>query len=244
MGTSCLVNAPLTSGNVTHISHCRILLGSGTTHTMRAVSEPYADSLESIRIPHTWVEDALGYVTSIVVTSLGLYLIQSVGAVTGGTAGLSLLVSYWTGLPFEVLFVLVNLPFFGLALSKKGVGFMVRSLGCVIAVSAMTHGLGDLLPLEGLDTVYGVVAGNLLVGLGLLVIFRHGASMGGFNVLALVLQERLNLRAGYVQMGLDVAVVLLALAVVAPVTVLLSAVGAIVLNIILAFNHRPGRYLA
>ncbi|MBC7276289.1 YitT family protein [Nocardioides sp.] len=211
---------------------------------MSVVSEPYADSLESIRIPHTLVEDALGYVTSIVVTSLGLYLIQTVGAVTGGTAGLSLLVSYWTGLPFEVLFVLVNLPFFGLALSKKGVWFTVRSLGCVIAVSAMTRVHADLLPLYGLDTIYGVVAGNLLVGIGLLVIFRHGASLGGFNVLALVLQERLDLRAGYVQMGLDLSVILLALAVVSPATVLLSALGAVILNIILAFNHRPGRYLA
>ncbi len=211
---------------------------------MSVVSEPFADSLESIRVPHTLLEDALGYVTSIVVTSLGLYLIQSVGAVTGGTAGLSLLVSYWTGLPFEVLFVLVNLPFFGLALSKKGIGFTIRSLGCVIAVSAMTRVHADLLPLDGLDTVYGVVAGNLLVGLGLLVIFRHGASLGGFNVLALLLQERLNLRAGYVQMGLDVSVILLALFLVSPATVLLSAVGAVVLNIILAFNHRPGRYLA
>ena len=211
---------------------------------MSVVSEPFTDSLESIRVPHTLLEDALGYVTSIVVTSLGLYLIQSVGAVTGGTAGLSLLVSYWTGLPFEVLFVLVNLPFFGLALSKKGIGFTLRSLGCVIAVSAMTRVHADLLPLDGLDTVYGVVAGNLLVGLGLLVIFRHGASLGGFNVLALLLQERLNLRAGYVQMGLDISVILLALFVVSPATVLLSALGAVVLNIILAFNHRPGRYLA
>ncbi|MER7607992.1 YitT family protein [Nocardioides sp. NPDC127503] len=211
---------------------------------MSVVSEPFADSLESIRVPHTLLEDALGYVTSIVVTSLGLYLIQSVGAVTGGTAGLSLLVSYWTGLPFEVLFVLVNLPFFGLALSKKGIGFTLRSLGCVIAVSAMTRVHADLLPLDGLDTVYGVVAGNLLVGLGLLVIFRHGASLGGFNVLALLLQERLNIRAGYVQMGLDVSVILLALFLVSPATVLLSALGAVVLNIILAFNHRPGRYLA
>ncbi|MEI7056273.1 YitT family protein [Nocardioides sp. CCNWLW239] len=211
---------------------------------MSVVSEPFADSLESIRVPHTLVEDVLGYVTSIVVTSLGLYLIQSVGAVTGGTAGLSLLVSYWTGLPFEVLFVLVNLPFFGLALSKKGLWFTVRSLLCVIAVSVMTRVHADLLPLDGLDTVYGVVAGNLLAGIGLLVLFRHGASLGGFNVLALLLQERLNLRAGYVQMGLDICVILLALIVVSPVTVLLSALGAVILNIILAFNHRPGRYLA
>lgn len=211
---------------------------------MSVVSEPIGDSLESIRVPHTLVEDVLGYVTSVVITSLGLYLIKSVGAVTGGTAGLSLLVSYWTGMPFELLFVLVNLPFFALSLSKKGLGFTVRSIICVVATSALTRVHHTLLDIKDLDTVYGVLAGNLLVGLGLLVIFRHGASLGGFNVLALIMQERLNLRAGYVQMTLDVGVILLALLAVSPLTVLLSAAGAIVLNIFLAFNHRPGRYLA
>ncbi len=45
-------------------------------------------------------------------------------------------------------------------------------------------------------------------------------------------------------MSLDVVVILVALAVVAPANVLLSAMGAVVLNIVLAFNHRPGRYRA
>ena len=244
MRTSCCDDAALTSGNVTEVSYCRILCGQGPAPRMISVSEPIADSLESIRVPHTPLEDLLGYVASVVITSLGLYLIKSVGAVTGGTAGLSLLVSYWTGMPFELLFVLVNLPFFALSLSKKGLGFTVRSLLCVVATSALTRVHHNLLDIKDLDTVYGVLAGNLLVGLGLLIIFRHGASLGGFNVLALILQERLNLRAGYVQMGLDVSVILLALLAVSPLTVVLSAAGAVVLNIFLAFNHRPGRYLA
>ena len=56
-------------------------------------------------------------------------------------------------------------------------------------------------------------------------------------------QERLGWRAGYVQLGFDVAVVLLALTVVPPVGVLLSALGVVVLNTVLAMNHRPGRCL-
>jgi hypothetical protein len=39
-------------------------------------------------------------------------------------------------------------------------------------------------------------------------------------------------------------VVLVSLAVVPPWVVLLSALGAAVLNIVLALNHRPGRYVA
>lgn len=194
-------------------------------------------------VPHTPVEDVFGLLTGVFVASLGLFLIKSAGAVTGGTAGLALLVSYAAPVPFAVLFLVINLPFFALAVTKKGWRFTLRSLVCVAAVSGLTLLHGDQLGLERLGDAYGVLAGNLLSGIGLLVLFRHGASLGGFNTVALILQERMGIRAGYVQMALDVAVVVASLTVVPPATVLLSAIGAVVLNFVLALNHRPGRYL-
>lgn len=193
--------------------------------------------------PHSRLEDALGLVTGIYVVSLGIYLIQTCGAVTGGTAGLSLLLSYGTDLRFEWLFVLINLPAFAVAARAKGVEFTVKSLACVVGVSFATRLQAEMLGLEDLDRTYGVLAGNLLAGAGLLILFRHGASLGGFNVFALLMQEKLGWRAGYVLMGLDVAVVLGSFLVVEPGIVVASAVGAVLLNVVLAFNHRPGRYM-
>lgn len=193
--------------------------------------------------PHTPLENLFGLFTGVFVASLGIYLIQTCGAVTGGTAGLSLLISYATPLSFGWLFVLVNVPAFVVAAWQKGIGFTVRSLICVAGVSVMTRVQADVLGLESLDKLYGVVAGNLLAGSGLLILFRHGASLGGFNVFALLLQERAGLRAGYVQMALDVAVVLGSALVVGPGLVALSALGAVVVNLVIALNHRPGRYL-
>jgi uncharacterized membrane-anchored protein YitT (DUF2179 family) len=193
--------------------------------------------------PHTPLEDAFGLFTGVFVASLGIYLIQAAGAVTGGTAGLSLLLSYATSVPFGWLFVLINVPAFAVAAWQKGAVFTLKSLGCVVAVSFATRLQAEALDLDSLHAAYGVVAGNLLAGSGLLILFRHGASLGGFNVVALLMQEKLGLRAGYVQMGLDVAVVLGSLLVVEPGLVLLSALGAVVLNLVLALNHRPGRYL-
>lgn len=77
----------------------------------------------------------------------------------------------------------------------------------------------------------------------MLMVFRHRSSLGGLNTLALILQEKVGWRAGYVQMAMDVTIILVALTVVPPGNVLLSAAGAVVLNIVLALNHRPGRYL-
>jgi uncharacterized membrane-anchored protein YitT (DUF2179 family) len=200
-------------------------------------------STPTVAPPHTPLEDAFGLFTGVFVASLGIYLIQAAGAVTGGTAGLSLLLSYATSVPFGWLFVLINVPAFAVAAWQKGAAFTLKSLGCVVAVSFATRIQADMLDLDSLHAAYGVVAGNLLAGSGLLILFRHGASLGGFNVVALLMQEKLGLRAGYVQMGLDVAVVLGSLLVVDPGLVLLSALGAVVLNLVLALNHRPGRYL-
>ncbi|PFG43167.1 putative 5xTM membrane YitT family protein [Isoptericola jiangsuensis] len=193
-------------------------------------------------VKHSLFEDALGILTGTFVISLGLYLLESVSAVTGGTAGLSLLVSYVLPAPFAVLFVLVNLPFFLLAIRMKGWDFTLRTGLSIALVSGFSTLHPAMLGHVEVAPAYGVVAGNVLAGVGLLILFRHRASLGGFNIVALVAQDRLGWRAGYVQMALDTAVVLAAVAVVPPATVLLSVLGAVLLSVILAVNHRPGRY--
>jgi uncharacterized membrane-anchored protein YitT (DUF2179 family) len=75
------------------------------------------------------------------------------------------------------------------------------------------------------------------------MLFRHRASLGGVNILALYLQERFGLRAGKVQMGIDVLIVLGAVLVVPLDKVALSILGALALNMVLAINHRAGRYM-
>jgi len=47
-----------------------------------------------------------------------------------------------------------------------------------------------------LNLVYAAVFGGFAMGVGLLILFRHRASLGGVNILALFLQERFGLRAG------------------------------------------------
>lgn len=192
--------------------------------------------------PHTPAEDVAGIAVGTFLASFGLFLLHSTSAVTGGTAGLSLLLSYAAPVPFGVLFPLVNLPFFVLAVRTRGWSFTLRSLVAVVAVSVFSAVHAAALPGLAVSPAYAVLFGNLAAGLGILVLFRHRASLGGFGILALLLQDRFGWRAGYVQMALDVVVVLAAFSVVAPHVVALSALGAVVLNLVLAMNHRPGRY--
>lgn len=193
-------------------------------------------------LPHTWRDDLLGLVTGIALISFGLCVLRAGTCVTGGTAGLALLLSYALPVPFGAIFALVNLPFFILAARGRGRLFTARSLVVIVAVSLLTSVQSRLSGLAGLPLGYAALMGNLLCGVGLLVLFRHRASLGGFNVVALILQDRRGLRAGYVQMVLDAFVVLAAITVRPVGTVAVSALGAVLLNLILAVNHRPGRY--
>jgi len=192
---------------------------------------------------HSVVEDVFGLLSGTFVASLGIFLLKSAQAVTGGTAGLSLLLSYATGWSFGIVYLLSNLPFLALAVRAKGWNFTLRTLLSVALVSAFAYLHPLMLPQAPLNPVYATLAGNLLAGVGMLMVFRHRSSLGGLNTLALIAQDRLGWRAGWVQLGMDTAIILAALSVVPVGNVLLSAAGAVVLNVVLALNHRPGRYL-
>ena len=78
---------------------------------------------------HTWFDDVLGILTGTLVASLGVTLLHAAGAVTGGTVGLGLLVSYATGWAFPLVYVVMNLPFLALAWWKRGPNLDRKSVG-------------------------------------------------------------------------------------------------------------------
>jgi len=192
---------------------------------------------------HSVLEDVLGILTGTFAASLGLHLLHAAHAVTGGTAGLSLLLGYATPWPFWLLFAVINLPFAVLAVWKKGWDFTIRTVVSIALVSGFAVVHQAFLPLRTIEPIYGTLAGNLLAGIGVLILFRHRSSVGGVHIVALLLQERTGIRAGWTLMAFDVLVIVAALLVVPWPNVIMSAVGAVLLNLVLALNHRPGRYL-
>jgi uncharacterized membrane-anchored protein YitT (DUF2179 family) len=154
------------------------------------------------------------------------------------------LVHYATGWNFGLVFFVINLPFYGLAWKRMGRRFTFKTFAAVGLLALLTNMLPKLLHFDQLNTLFAAIMGGLLMGAGMLILFRHRASLGGFNVLVLYLQERFGWRAGRLQMGLDCAIVLGSFAVVDWQHTALSVLGAVVLNQTLATNHRAGRYMA
>lgn len=204
---------------------------------------PASESAEIQPVAHTVFEDVFGVLTGTFVASLGIYLLEVSHTVTGGTAGLGLVLSYAFNLPFGIVYFLVTLPFFALALWKRGWQFTLRSLVSLALVSGFSLMLPLMVPTIEINMIFGVTAGNVLVGIGLLILFRHKSSLGGYGVLALVAQDLWGWRAGYIQMVLDGVTIICGLFVVSGFNVIVSFVGGIILNLSIALNHRPGRYV-
>ncbi len=194
--------------------------------------------------PHSRTEDAMAILTGVTLVSVGVAFIASAGLLTGGMTGLAFVLHYATGIGFGKLFFLLNLPFYWLALRKLGTGFTLKTFTAVALLSALVGLQSQFLQISQLHPAYAAITGGLIMGIGFLVLFRHRCSLGGVGILALYLQDRFGWRAGKVQMAVDCCIVLAALVTVEPQRVLWSVAGAVALNLVLAMNHRPGRYMA
>ncbi|CAB5666058.1 YitT family protein [Comamonas aquatica] len=193
-------------------------------------------------LPHTLLEDAAAIFTGVLMISVGVALFKQAGLVTGGMAGLAFSLHYATHIGFGVWFFVLNLPFYWLAVRKMGWAFTVKTF-CAVGLLAVMSELQPLfLSLERVQAPYAAVVGGILMGVGMLVLFRHRCSLGGVGIAALFLQERYGWRAGYVQMGLDCLILLSAFFIVDVERALWSILAALTLNQVLSMNHRPGRY--
>jgi uncharacterized membrane-anchored protein YitT (DUF2179 family) len=192
---------------------------------------------------HSLFEDAQALLIASAFVALGYGLLGHLGLLTGGTAGLALLLTRLTPFTFGQLFLALNVPFFWLGVRAMGWAFTAKTFLAIGLVSFATDHLDTVIVFEHVHPVAGAAVGGFLIGAGLLMLFRHQACLGGLNILAIWLQRRRRVRAGIFQMIVDSVVVLASLFVVSPAILALSVLGAVALNMVLAVNHRPGRYL-
>ncbi|EGA64292.1 YitT family protein [Vibrio brasiliensis] len=191
---------------------------------------------------HSLRENLLALLIGSALVSLGVIFFNKVGLLTGGTAGLAIFLTKVSDFSFGQIFFALNLPFYILSVTRMGWRFTLNTFIAVTIVSFAVDHLHHVIEIARIDPFYAALLGGGMIGIGMLVIFRHKMSLGGFNILALFLQERFGIRAGKVQMALDCTIVVMSLFIVDISLIALSVMGAIATNLILAMNHKPGRY--
>ena len=193
---------------------------------------------------HSLFEDLQGIVVGTTLIALAIQFLRATDLFTGQIAGLSLVTIYATGWSFGLTFFLMNLPFYLFGYRLLGRRFLIKTGAAVALMSLLADMLPLLLTISDLPLPLGAALFGILSGVGLLSLFRHGATLGGVGIVALILQDRKDIPAGVTQMGFDLFVFGAALFLFPIEIVLWSVVGTVILNIIVATNHRRDRYIA
>lgn len=115
--------------------------------------------------------------------------------ITGGTTGLALCVQHYFGIPISIVALLFNIAMFILGFFILGKAFALTTLVSTFyypfildvfqripALSSITH-----------DKMLATVCAGLLIGAGIGIVIRAGASTGGMDIPPLVLNKRLGI---------------------------------------------------
>lgn len=193
---------------------------------------------------HSLFEDTYAILTGCFFALFGLIWLKSAGLVTGGMAGLSLLISYLVPLSPGVIFALLNLPFFLLAGRAIGRAAMFKAIVANLLISGMALGAPLAFRLDQVNPLFASLFGGTLIGVGILQLARHKVGVGGLGILALALERSRGWNAGRTQLVGDALILAAALPVLhmGGQAFALSVLSAVAVAGVLIVFHKPGRY--
>ena len=128
----------------------------------------------------------------------------------GGLTGIATILNYiWSWMPVGTVSLILNIPLFLIGYRTMGHIFAFRSLVATLLFSLLI----DLLPLKPIseDPLLGTLFGGVMLGIGLGLILRGGATTGGTDMIARMVHRRFNfITVGMFLFVLDFLVVLAA----------------------------------
>lgn len=193
-------------------------------------------------VPHTPMEDAYALLVGTVQLSLGLVLLKAAGLVTGGVAGISLVLNYLTGYPVGLFYTLLTVPMLSATLRAMSWRFIIKTLVVTFGLFAMTALAATTVEIAQIARPVAALAGGSVIGMGALALARHGAGTGGSGATVLWLYRTRGWNAGRTQMLFDGCVLVFSLIALDLAQVLWSLLGVAATGGILYVWHRPGRY--
>ena len=141
------------------------------------------------------------YLLIIIGTALVAFATASVlepaSLVTGGFTGIAIIVKQFTehllpgGVPLSVTNLALNIPVFLIAIRLKGLRYLIHTLFATVMLSFWLSVL-PVVPLAGNDLLLASLYGGILMGAGIGLVFVTGATTGGTDLIAALVQHFLR----------------------------------------------------
>lgn len=138
----------------------------------------------------------------IVAVGLEIFLVPN-NIIDGGIIGISILTSYLTNINLGILLVLFNLPFFLIGYKHIGKTFAITTL-----IGDIILGIGVVLfhpvPVLTDDPLLASVFGGMCLGIGVGLVIRHGGSLDGTEILAILFNKGTPFSVGEIVMFMNI----------------------------------------
>lgn len=156
--------------------------------------------------------DFLFYLVGCFIYSLAVTTLISANEISpGGITGISTVLNYLFSLPLGLTLLALNIPILILGFIKFGGIFIIKtSIVTVIASISLTV-TDALLPAFKVDKILAAIFGGILMGLGLSLVMLRGATTGGIDILAKLINRRFrHLTVGKLILIMDVVIITIA----------------------------------
>ena len=129
---------------------------------------------------------------------LNLFLVPN-HVIDGGVTGISLLVQELTGIPFSVLIILLNLPFFYVGYRRLGLPLAASSTYAIVVLSLCSSYFESMKPATS-DPFLSTIFGGIIIGIGVGIVIKSGGSTDGTEILAIWLDNKSAFSVGEIIM--------------------------------------------
>lgn len=110
----------------------------------------------------------------------------------GGVTGVATMLNYLFAWPIGTLGLLLNIPIFIWAILQIGYKLVVKTITATVFVSAAIDLIGIVIPHYTGNPMLAAIFGGCLEGIGLSLVFMRGATTGGTDLIARLLNRRVR----------------------------------------------------
>ena len=155
--------------------------------------------------------DLLSFIAGGIIYSVAVLLFLSANEISpGGLTGIATVLNYLFMLPIGTMMFLLNIPILIIGFIKLGGIFILKTTVSTVIISIILDIVEAFLPAVTIDPILAAVFGGLLMGLGISIFMLRGATTGGVDIIAKLINLRFpHLTVGKLMLFFDAVVVAL-----------------------------------
>ncbi len=157
----------------------------------------------------SFLVDLLFYIAGGIIYSVAVLLFLTENEISpGGLTGIATILNYLFSLPIGTVVFILNIPLLAAGFIKFGGVFIAKTAVATAVMSLMLDISGLFMPKMKIDPILAALFGGLLMGLGISLFMLRGATTGGTDIIAKLINRKFpHLTVGRLMLAADAAVV-------------------------------------